>query len=133
MNQPSSPNKLFRAAQAFFALTSAAALSVYALSIPFESLNHLVLRSYYALHVTALPAVMSVINGGLGSAVAETLGERCPTPIERIGLKDTFGESGTPRLLFDKYGMSPKHIAEAARRVIRRKGREAVRPRSPLT
>ncbi len=48
----------------------AAALMVYALSIPFESLNHLVLRSYYALHVTALPAVMSVLNGGLAIAAA---------------------------------------------------------------
>lgn len=48
----------------------AAALLVYALSIPFESLNHLILRSYYALHVTALPAVFSVINGALAIAVA---------------------------------------------------------------
>lgn len=46
------------------------ALLVYALSVPFESLNHLVLRSYYALHVTALPAVMSVLNGGLAIAAA---------------------------------------------------------------
>ncbi len=49
-----------------FAMT----LLVYALSIPFESLNHLVLRSYYALHVTALPAVLSVVNGGLAIGVA---------------------------------------------------------------
>lgn len=48
----------------------AAALLVYAFSIPFESLNHLVLRSYYALHVTALPAIMSVLNGGLAIATA---------------------------------------------------------------
>lgn len=48
----------------------AMALLVYALSIPFESLNHLVLRSYYALHVTALPAVLSVVNGGLAIATA---------------------------------------------------------------
>lgn len=48
----------------------AAVLLMYAFSIPFESLNHLVLRSYYALHVTALPAVMSVVNGGLAIAAA---------------------------------------------------------------
>jgi putative peptidoglycan lipid II flippase len=48
----------------------AAALMMYALSIPFESLNHLILRSYYALHVTALPAVMSVVNGALAIAAA---------------------------------------------------------------
>ncbi len=48
----------------------AAALLIYACSIPFESLNHLVLRSYYALHATALPAVASVINGSLAIGVA---------------------------------------------------------------
>ncbi len=48
----------------------AAALLVYAVSIPFESLNHLILRSYYALHVTALPAVFSVVNGGLAITAA---------------------------------------------------------------
>lgn len=48
----------------------AMSLFVYALSIPFESLNHLVLRSYYALHITALPAVLSVVNGGLAIAAA---------------------------------------------------------------
>ena len=48
----------------------AAAIFMYALSIPFESLNHLVLRSYYALHVTALPAAFSVLNGALAIAIA---------------------------------------------------------------
>ncbi len=63
-----------------------------------------------------------VTNGGLGSAVAEALGEHCPVPMERIGLKDTFGESGNRDLLFEKYGMSPKHMAAAAKRVMRRRG-----------
>lgn len=45
------------------------------------------------------------INGGLGSAVAEVLGEACPTPMRRIGLRDTFAESGEYRLLLGKYGM----------------------------
>jgi transketolase len=62
-----------------------------------------------------------LVNGGLGSAVAETLGERRPTPMQRIGLRDTFGESGTMDELFQKYGLSPRHIAEAARSVISRK------------
>jgi transketolase len=60
-------------------------------------------------------------NGGLGSAVAEALGEQYPVPMERIGLKDTFGESGHRDLLFDKYGMSPKHMAAAAKRVMIRR------------
>lgn len=43
--------------------TFAMALGLYAISIPFESLNHLLLRSYYALHKTATPAIMNVVNG----------------------------------------------------------------------
>ncbi len=50
-----------------------AAILVYAVSIPFESLNHLVLRSYYSLHVTALPAVLSVVNGAIAIVVAWAL------------------------------------------------------------
>jgi transketolase len=45
------------------------------------------------------------INGGLGSAVAEVLVEACPVPMRRIGLRDTFAESGEYRLLLLKYGM----------------------------
>ena len=62
-----------------------------------------------------------VTNGGLGSAVAETLGECYPVPMERIGLRDTFGESGQRDVLFDKYGMSPRHMAEASKRVMQRR------------
>jgi len=59
------------------------------------------------------------ILGGLGSAVAETLGEYYPVPMTRIGVPDRFGESGDPDALFEKYGMSAKHIAEAAFRVMK--------------
>ena len=45
------------------------------------------------------------INGGLGSAVAEVLVEECPVPMRRIGLRDTFAESGEYRLLLRKYDM----------------------------
>jgi len=65
------------------------------------------------------------ILGGLSSAVAETLGERCPTPLARIGVPDRFGESGEPNALFRKYGMSAEHIAEAAVRVIKMKRAES--------
>ncbi len=61
------------------------------------------------------------INGGLGSAVAEVLAENCPVPQQRIGLRDTFAESGDFNLLLEKYSMSPEHIANAAMRVIKRK------------
>lgn len=61
------------------------------------------------------------IHGGLGGAVAEVLAKHEPVPIEFIGLKDTFGESGEPKELLEKYGMGVKDIKEAIKRVIRRK------------
>jgi transketolase len=51
------------------------------------------------------------IIGGLGGAVAELLGERLPTPILRLGMKDRFGESGKPRELLGKFGLSDDRIA----------------------
>lgn len=61
------------------------------------------------------------INGGLGSAVAEVLVENYPAPMERIGMPDTFGESGKPEELLEKYGMSVKKIKETVKTVISRK------------
>lgn len=61
------------------------------------------------------------IIGGLGSAVAEYLSQNRPCPIEFIGVKDTFGESGEPEELADKYGLTAPHIAAAAHRSIFRK------------
>lgn len=54
------------------------------------------------------------INGGLGGAVAELLGEEFPAPMKRIGVRDTFGESGTPKELFEKHGLTATHIMLAA-------------------
>ena len=54
------------------------------------------------------------IIGGLGGAVAELLGERCPVYMKRIGIKDTFGESGTPASLLNKYGLTKEHITKTA-------------------
>jgi transketolase len=61
------------------------------------------------------------IIGGLGSAVAEVLVENYPVPMKRIGLKDTFGESGNWKELFEIYGLSPKHIAEACIDIVKNK------------
>jgi transketolase len=64
------------------------------------------------------------IIGGLGSAVAEILGEKYPTVLERIGIADTFTETSlTYEELLDYYGMGVENIVEAAQRVIRRKRR----------
>ncbi|MCL1811025.1 MAG: transketolase family protein [Methanomassiliicoccaceae archaeon] len=61
------------------------------------------------------------IIGGLGSAVADFLSREMPIPLEMIGTKDTFGESGAPDQLFVKYGLTSEDIAEAARRAVGRK------------
>jgi len=61
------------------------------------------------------------INGGLGSSVAEVLVEQYPVPMERIGLKNTFAESGQYALLLAKYHMDVPSIVRAANRVVRRK------------
>lgn len=61
------------------------------------------------------------IIGGLGSAVAETLARTTPCPIEFIGVKDCFGESGEPDELAEKYGLTAPHIARAAKAAIQRK------------
>jgi transketolase len=55
------------------------------------------------------------VIGGLGSAVAEVLGERCPTPMRRVGLRDVYGESAPNDYLLDAYGISAKHIVAAAK------------------
>lgn len=61
------------------------------------------------------------INGGLGGAVAELLGENHPVPLKRIGMQDRFGESGTPDELLQHFGLDAKHIALAAHQIVDRK------------
>ena len=61
------------------------------------------------------------IIGGLGSAIAELMGERFPAPLERVGVKDRFAESGPWKELLIKYNLSPQDIKEAAIRAIKRK------------
>ena len=61
------------------------------------------------------------IIGGLGSAVAECLVENVLVPLERVGTKDTFGESGTPADLMAKYGLTAVYIVSAVRQAISRK------------
>ncbi len=58
------------------------------------------------------------IIGGLGGAVAEALGELQPTPMRRIGIRDTFGESAANDDLLKKYGITPGHVADAARELL---------------
>jgi len=61
------------------------------------------------------------VSAGLGGAVAEVLAKHCPTPMEFIGMQDTFGESGSPAQLIEKYGMGIKDIKEAVEKVIKKR------------
>ncbi len=61
------------------------------------------------------------VAGGLGGAIAELLGEHCPVPMQRIGMQDRFGESGTPEELFRHFGLDAKHIQLAVHAVVGRK------------
>jgi transketolase len=61
------------------------------------------------------------INGGLGGAVAELLGEECPVPLRRIGIRDRFGESGKPDELMHHFGLTAKHIAMVAHDLVEKK------------
>ena len=58
------------------------------------------------------------IIGGLGGAIAEILAENAPTPMARVGIRDTYCESAPNDELLEKYGLTPAHIATAARRLI---------------
>ncbi|KNF09170.1 transketolase C-terminal section [Gottschalkia purinilytica] len=61
------------------------------------------------------------VIGGLGSAVAEVISENYPVPLIRVGVNDTFGESGSGDDLLKKYGLTPENIAESARKVVLKK------------
>jgi transketolase len=59
--------------------------------------------------------------GGLGESVARVLTTHLPTPQEFVATQDTFGESGTPEQLMDKYGLNTKAIEKAVFKVLERK------------
>lgn len=61
------------------------------------------------------------VAGGLGGLLSEVFAENLPTPLERVGLQDTFGESGKPEELLKKYHMDTPDIIAAAKKVIARK------------
>ncbi len=63
------------------------------------------------------------IIGGLGSAVTELVSEKCPVPVERVGVRDVFGESGEPDEILSKYGLTAQNLVGACRRVLNRLGR----------
>ena len=58
------------------------------------------------------------VIGGLGSAVAEVVSENCPVPVLRVGVKDTFGESGKPNELLEKYGLTSNDIVNKVKKAL---------------
>jgi len=58
------------------------------------------------------------VIGGLGGAVAEVLGENCPTPMKRIGMKDRFGTSGDGMKLLEYFGLKAKNIVQAVHELL---------------
>jgi transketolase len=61
------------------------------------------------------------VIGGLGDSIAQVAAKHKPIPIEMVGTNDTFGESGTPTQLLQKYGLDTPNIVAAAEKVIARK------------
>ena len=57
--------------------------------------------------------------GGMGSAVAEFLAEHHPVPMRLLGVKDQFGQSGSPEELLTHYGLDARHIEDAVRALVR--------------
>ncbi len=60
------------------------------------------------------------VAGGLGSAIAEFLAEHRPTPIEMVGVRDRFGQSGTPQELYREYGLDAGAIQKAVEKALKR-------------
>jgi transketolase len=60
-------------------------------------------------------------NGGLGDAIAHVLAQNLPTPMEFVGVNDSFGESGKPTELLEKYGLGKKDVLWAVKDVLERK------------
>ena len=69
----------------------------------------------------AVSAEEHQLNGGLGDSIAQTLIRHNPAPLEYVGVNDSFGESGTPTQLLEKYGLNAENIVKAAKRAMARK------------
>lgn len=97
--------------------------AIHTLVINFHTLKHPDTEMIRAAAATG--ALVTVeehqVTGGLGSTVAELAARHQPVPIEFVGMPDSFGESGEPDELLEKYGMQAPAIIDAVHRVLRRK------------
>jgi transketolase len=62
-----------------------------------------------------------LLGCGFGTRVAQVVAQHLPVPMEFVGIRETYAESGTPAQLFEKYGLTAKHIAGAVDRVLKKK------------
>jgi transketolase len=69
----------------------------------------------------AVSAEEHQISGGLGESIAQVLARNYPLPLEIVAVNDSFGESGTPDQLMEKYGLTANDIVKAALKVVERK------------
>ncbi|WP_290791578.1 transketolase family protein [Flavihumibacter sp. UBA7668] len=69
----------------------------------------------------AVTAEEHQLNGGLGDAVCQLLSRNKPAPVEMVGVNNSFGESGTPAQLMEKYGLNAAAIVEKVKAVLKRK------------
>lgn len=69
----------------------------------------------------AVSAEEHQLAGGLGESIAQLLSKNNPAPMEFVAVNDTFGESGTPDQLMEKYGLSTSNVVEAVLNVLKRK------------
>ena len=86
--------------------------------------EHLVVRCVGETGCVVTAEEHNVI-GGLGDAVGEVMLRRCPAPMERVAVRDTFGRSGHPADLLRYFELTPEAIADASRRAIARKAARA--------
>lgn len=68
------------------------------------------------------------LHGGMGSNIARIVAETCPVPMRFVGLADTYVDSAAPEDLLEKYGLTARHIAEAAHQALAAKGSSLTRP-----
>lgn len=76
---------------------------------------------YASMTGAVVTAEEHTILGGLGGAVAEVLGENCPVPLVRVGVRDRFGESGSPQALMEAFGLTASYLMQAVREVIKKR------------
>lgn len=102
-------------------LLAAAGIDAYVLHVPtIKPLDEEAVTHAAAQTGRVVTVEDHTIVGGLGSAVAECLGERRPTPLRRVGIRDVYGESAPDPALLEKYGLTPRHVAAVAREMVGR-------------